>query len=102
MTYLILTTILLGRYQLSLESQVQTDHSMGVQRVPLQDVGRAGAKAGHGVLKQMFSELEERGGNSKEWAERLRRTSVTPILQMKTPGHRDSQGSFQDLKLESS
>lgn len=44
LTYLILMIILGDRYQLSLESQVQTDHSMGVQEV----LSQAGCGQGRG------------------------------------------------------
>lgn len=40
LTYLILTTIPGSRYQLSLEAQVQTDHSMHVQEVPSAGCGQ--------------------------------------------------------------
>lgn len=46
--------------RLSLEFQIQIGHSMSVQETPVRVMGRAGACAGHGVLKEMFLELEER------------------------------------------
>lgn len=66
--------------QLSLESQIQIDHSMGVQETPVRVMGRAGACAGHGVLKEMFFELEKRERESGSREQRVGREAKSRKL----------------------
>ena len=74
-TYLILTTMLGDRYQLVLESQLQTDHTMGVQ-----DMHFAGCRQGRGLVRSRYPKKKcsqswrKEGGSSRKSAKKLRGT----------------------------